>query len=62
MVEFNRSSFCNLGGCVEVATAQDGSVLVRSSKNQDGARSLEFTREEWIAFIRGVKAGEFDPA
>ena len=62
MVEFNRSSFCNWGNCVEVGTAHDGSVIVRNSKDQDGARSLAFTREEWIAFVRGVKAGEFDPA
>jgi hypothetical protein len=47
---------------VEVGTAHDGSVIVRNSKDQDGARSLAFTREEWIAFVRGVKAGEFDPA
>jgi hypothetical protein len=25
-------------------------------------RILTFTRPEWDAFVRGVKAGEFDPA
>lgn len=44
--------------CVEVA-ARDGHVAVRNSKRREGSR-VEFTPEEWDAFIRGVKAGEFD--
>ena len=44
--------------CVEVAI-NDSAVAVRDSKNP--SRSvLEFSREEWTAFIKGVKAGEFD--
>lgn len=57
MVEFKISSFCNLGGCVEVGRG-DGVVLVRDTKNRD--RELEFTHEEWAAFVLGVKRGEFD--
>ena len=62
VITFKVSSFCNWGECVEVGTAPDGRVIVRDTKEDDRATSLEFTREEWIAFVRGVKAGEFDPA
>ena len=37
-----------------------GSVTVRDTK--DRHTELVFTRDEWDAFVRGVKAGEFDPA
>lgn len=47
------------GECVEVATLSDGSVAVRDSKDPDGA-VLRFTRGEMLAFVRGVRAGEFD--
>lgn len=59
MVDFRVSSFCNWGECVEVGAASNGSVLVRDSKDAD-RRTLEFTRDEWVAFVKGVKAGEFD--
>lgn len=44
--------------CVEVAIVADA-VGVRDSKNRTQA-TLQFTHNEWIAFIKGVKAGEFD--
>ncbi len=59
MTEFKISSFCNYGDCVEVGAAPDGVVLVRDSKDVD-RRMLSFTRDEWEAFVKGVKAGEFD--
>lgn len=46
------------GQCVEVAIQPDG-VAVRDTKNRD-AGHLEFTRDEWKAFIGGAKDGEFD--
>ena len=58
-VDFKISSFCNLGGCVEVGVAPDGRVLVRASTDAEKL-SLTFTRDEWVAFIKGAKAGEFD--
>lgn len=61
MIEFRISSFCTAGGCVEVGQSPDGAVLVRDSKDPQRATSLAFTREEWTAFVAGVKAGEFDP-
>ncbi|MEU8266627.1 DUF397 domain-containing protein [Sphaerisporangium sp. NPDC049002] len=57
--DFRRSSFCNPdGGCVEVARGTRGAA-VRDAKNPAGA-VLVFTEEEWTAFVRGVRAGEFD--
>jgi len=48
----------NNGACLEVAKTQDGRA-VRDSKDPDGP-VLTFTQTEWIAFIAGAKAGEFD--
>lgn len=59
MVEFFRSSACGNGACVEVAHA-GGDVLVRDSKDPDGP-VLTFDREEWLAFLAGARAGEFNP-
>ncbi len=62
MVEENgwdRSSFCNpcCSNCVEVRRSGDG-IEVRDSKDPGGG-TLLFTQEEWVAFVAGVKAGEF---
>ena len=54
------SSFSgNNGTCVEVAACPDGRVAVRNSNHPDEGTML-FTRAEMNAWIRGVKAGEFD--
>lgn len=53
-----KSSFSNAIECVEVGK-DDERVLVRDSKDPDGAR-LSFTPSEWSAFLAGAKAGEFD--
>jgi Domain of unknown function (DUF397) len=54
------SSFSAAGACVEVAVLPDrAGVAVRDSK--DRSRPPHFyTRDEWHAFVAGVKAGEFD--
>ncbi|GIF08116.1 DUF397 domain-containing protein [Actinoplanes siamensis] len=49
----------NGGDCVEVATNLPGIVALRDTKDPDGA-ALVFTRAEWLAFLDGVRAGEFD--
>jgi hypothetical protein len=46
--------------CVEVALAADGTVGVRDSKHLGRGPVLEFTPTEWVAFLGGVKDGEFD--
>ncbi len=58
--DWNRSSFCNpcCNNCVEVRSS-GADIEVRDSKDAAGA-TLRFTRDEWTAFVAGVKAGEFD--
>jgi len=51
-------SFSN-GNCVEVTELPGGSVGVRNSRDPGGP-VLRFTREEWDAFLGGVRLGEFD--
>ena len=51
-------SFSN-GNCVEVASLAEGGVGVRNSRDAEGA-VLQFTPDEWHAFIGGVHNGEFD--
>jgi ABC-type amino acid transport substrate-binding protein len=56
---FRRSSFCNAGDCVEVAQLSDGRVAIRDSKDDRGSQQI-YTPQEWAAFLRGAKSGEFD--
>jgi hypothetical protein len=56
---FRKSSFSTyLVACVEVGV-RDGLIRVRDSKDRDRGE-LTFNADEWDAFVRGVKAGEFD--
>jgi hypothetical protein len=57
---WHKSSLSGQGECVEVRRHSGGFVQVRDSKAPDSG-VLSFTPREWIAFIGGVKAGEFDP-
>ena len=59
MVEYKISTFCNFGDCVEVGQLPGGSMSVRDTKDPE-RRSLVFTHDEWDAFVKGVKNGEFD--
>ncbi|WP_430781091.1 DUF397 domain-containing protein [Actinoplanes sp. G11-F43] len=54
---WRRSSRCSTGTCVEVARVAE-QVLIRDSK-VPGSAILSFSREEWDAFVAGVKAGDF---
>lgn len=56
---FLKSSFSESGNCVAVAVQVDGSVKVRNS-NSIKQPTLLFTPNEWTAFIKGVKHGEFE--
>ena len=42
---------------MEVAKVAEG-YLIRDSKNPEIA-PLQFTADEWTAFVKGVNAGEF---
>jgi hypothetical protein len=46
------------GNCVEIANI-DGQVGMRDSKNVTGP-VLGISREEWRAFLGGIRNGEFD--
>lgn len=58
--EFSKASFSQYSWnrCVQVAIREDV-VGVRDSKDPEKT-TLCFTRDEWVAFIDGVKKGEFD--
>jgi hypothetical protein len=59
-MDWFKSSFSVLqGACVEASNLPDGGMAVRDTKNR-GKEPLYFTREEWLAFTLGAKAGEFD--
>ncbi len=51
-------SFAN-GDCVEVADLPGGGVGVRDSRDPDGL-VLQFTADEWSAFLGRARNGEFD--
>lgn len=56
---WRKSSFSGTGNCVEIQM-EAGTVHVRHTRDRSGAK-LEFTLPEWVAFVQGVRAGEFDP-
>ncbi|WP_445525584.1 DUF397 domain-containing protein [Streptomyces cyslabdanicus] len=49
----------NGNSCVEAKRLPDGRVALRQSTDPEGP-ALLYTREEMIAFLRGVKAGQAD--
>jgi len=58
-LEWRKSSYSGSGNnCVEVATMA-AAVAVRDSKNPDGGH-LVFDAEDWKAFIRSIKRGEYN--
>lgn len=60
---WRKSSFSTDGNggtnCVKVTVLPDGKIGLRGSKHPEVAHST-FTRAEMTAWIKGVKAGEFD--
>jgi putative sterol carrier protein len=55
--QWKKSSYSAQGNCVEVSVGS--TVKVRHTKRPDDA-TIEYSHDEWLAFTRGVKAGEFD--
>lgn len=58
-MEWKTSSFCKADQpmCVEVAEGMNGATVWLKDREGD---MVSYSREEWDAFIAGVKAGEFD--
>lgn len=56
---WRTSTFTDRGNCVAVAECHDGHVAVRNSNKPDGSIVL-FTSAAIRAWIKGIKAGEFD--
>jgi hypothetical protein len=59
---WHKSSYSNGNGgsCVEVADLPDGGRAVRDTKDRGDGPILWFTGDEWSAFVKGVRASEFD--
>lgn len=47
------------GNCVEAGLLPTGEVAVRDTKDRSKEPHV-YSPEEWDAFVRGVKAGQFD--
>jgi hypothetical protein len=60
-----KSSFSGAGNCVDVEIKRNNKgvvdrVSVSDTKMGLNGPALIFNRDEWGAFVKGVKAGEFD--
>lgn len=55
---FVKSSF-SLVNCVSVRLVPGVGVQVAHSRDLNGA-AIQYTNDEWAAFLSGVRAGEFD--
>ncbi|WP_244871270.1 DUF397 domain-containing protein [Catellatospora sp. IY07-71] len=56
-VTWRIGSYCDTNACVEVGYGTD-EVRVRRARTDGPA--VAFSHEEWTAFLRSAKAGEFD--
>ena len=56
-LQWQKSSKCTGGNCVQVAKA-GGSVAVRDSKSPDAV--LFYTPREWDDFLEGIKRNDFE--
>lgn len=54
---WRKATFCASGECVEI-TKRNEKIILRDSAKRRG--HVHYSTEEWRAFVRGVKAGEFD--
>jgi hypothetical protein len=60
MIEWIRSTKCDGGTCVEVALVGTVEPTVGVRNSRVPGEVVWFDREEWSAFLAGVKAGDFD--
>jgi predicted secreted Zn-dependent protease len=52
------SQLCESGACVGVA--RDGDFVFIGNTSEPEAPASRFTRQEWSAFVAGIKLGDFD--
>jgi hypothetical protein len=58
---WQKSSFSGYNGdCFEIARLMDDRIGVRDTKDNGAGPALIFNNNEWDAFIKGAKHGEFD--
>jgi len=50
---------CDGGSCVRIAT-NGTEFFIGDSKVPGGSAVLAYSRDEWMAFVDGVKRGDFD--
>jgi hypothetical protein len=53
---YTTASYSHPGDCVAVARAAGQGVAVKDSKDPSGPR-LEFSRQEWAAFLANIPQG-----
>jgi predicted secreted Zn-dependent protease len=56
--DWRISRLCDSGACVGVVR-QGNSVLIGNTSDPEAPVS-RFTKQEWSAFVAGVKLGDFD--
>ncbi|MFA1541666.1 DUF397 domain-containing protein [Actinomadura monticuli] len=44
------------GACLEVARSDHGTIGVRDSKQHGVGPVLDFTRSEWVAFLKTIRS------
>ena len=54
---WRKSSRCNHGECIEVASLGIRRVAVRDSKDNVGGPRLVFAPAEWQSFVEDIKLG-----
>ncbi len=54
---WRKSSRCNHGECIEVASLRIQRVAVRDSKDNADGPKLVFAPAEWQSFVREIKLG-----
>jgi predicted secreted Zn-dependent protease len=57
-VDWHISSLCDSGACVGVA--RSGEFIIIGNSGDPEAPVSRFSKQEWSAFVAGVKLGDFD--
>jgi Domain of unknown function (DUF397) len=55
---WRKSSRCNHGECIEVASLEIQRVAVRDSKDSAGGPELVFAPAVWQSFVEDIKLGQ----